>query len=140
MQLSKRITCEQHDVEGNELLECLKKKSSYYQRIGKHDNRFPGSIGFVNEDSELFVVKENLLARLFCPHFYLYDHRSREVQTFKFLEIGKCSAEVLDFLNTVRYYSTDSSLWPLYRTYYDDLISEWEIVNKCRFRRRFMSK
>lgn len=128
------------NLEGNELIGYIKKKSSYYQRIGKHDNIFPGSIGFVNENCEIFVVKENLVARLFCPHFYLYDHQSREIQMFRFNSIDQCSAEILDFLNTVRYYSTDSSFWPLYRTYYDDLISEWEVVNNCRFRRKFMRK
>lgn len=122
------------------LLAAYKARSAHYSNTGVYENRFPGSIGFVTESTEIFVEKENLYNRLNRPHFYLYNHETDEIQQFRFDEIERCDPHLLDFLNTVRYYSTDSSRWPLIRTYYDDLISEWEIVNKCYFRRKFMCK
>ena len=117
-----------------------KERSNYYCGMGDYESLFPGSIGFINSDTEIFVTRENFIHRLFCPHFFLYNHKTNTTQAFLFKEIDKCDQYLLDFLNTIRYYSLDSNCWPLIRTYYDDLISEWEINNKRHFPRKYMCK
>ncbi len=122
------------------LLTAYKERSSYYCGLGDYENHFPGSIGFITPDTEIFVVRENFIHRLFFPRFFLYNHKTNTTQAFLFKEIDKGDQCLLDFLNTVRDYSLDRERWPLIRTYYDDLISEWEINNKRCFPRKYMCK
>lgn len=106
----------------------------------KHENRFSGSIGFINDDVEIFVVKENLFNRILNPHFYLYNHDTEKIEKYEFKDIdgiGK-NKELTDFLNTVREYSLDREMHTFSRTYYVDLITEWEIHNNRRMSRRFI--
>ena len=118
----------------------IKERSRYYSTITSQENRYPGSIGFFDPDTEVFAVREGLFARVFRPHFFTYNHLTGEIQKYRFDELSKCGSSLLEFLNTVRYYSTDRERWPLNRTYYDDLVGEWEVVNKCYMRRKFMCK
>lgn len=104
----------------------------------KFESAFPGGIGFVNEDAEIYVRKENLFARNFCPHFFLYNHATGEIQKVRFTQLDSCNEEVLIFLNTIRTYSLDRTRHALSRTYYIDLITEWEIVNKQPMKRKFL--
>lgn len=106
--------------------------------MGKYENRFPGSVGFVNDSTEIFVARENLFNRLFCPHFHLYDHESGEIQIFRFDQLDKCSTETLNFLGTIRAYSLNTEQCILPRTYYIDLVTEWETLNKSYMRRKFL--
>lgn len=122
------------------LLSAYKERNRYYDTITKYENNYPGSIGFVNQTTEIFVAKESIFCRLFCPHFHLYNHETHRVTSFLFSEIDNCEQQVLDFLNTVRIYSVENNKHSLIRTYYEALIAEWEIVNKCYFKRRFMRK
>lgn len=96
----------------------------------KHEEKFPGSIGFINDDVEIFVVRESLFSQLFCPHFHLYNHETQEIQSFRFNQLVNCSLEVRSFLGTTRAYSQDKEKYLLPRTYYVDLVTEWEIVMK----------
>ena len=122
------------------LFAAYKDRSDYYCNISHYENRFPGSIGFIDANTEVFVVREKLMHRLFRPHFFLYNHKTSSIQSLLFAEIDKCDQSLLNFLNTVRYYSLDNNCWPLIRTYYDDLISEWEVCNKRFFPRKYMRK
>ena len=114
--------------------------SQYYACISKYENRYPGSVGFFDPDTEIFVIKESILPKLFNPHFYTYNHRSKEIQKYCFKQIEQCPPQLLEFLNTIRNYSTNREHWPLNRNYYDDLVCEWETVNKCYIHRRFVCK
>lgn len=122
------------------IITAYREQSNYYCNLGRYENRYPGSIGFINPTTEIFVIREPFFYRRFRPRFFLYNHQSNCITRYFFLEIDKCPMEVLNFLNTVRFYSIDSKSPALYRTYYDDLISEWEVVNKCLFQRKFMRK
>lgn len=106
--------------------------------MSKYENRFPGSVGFINDSTEIFAVRENLFNKLFRPHFHLYDHENGEIQTFRFDQLDKCSTEVLNFLGTTRAYSLNKERCMLPRTYYIDLVTEWEILNGCYMRRKFL--
>ena len=101
-----------------------------------YENSFPGSIGFINDETEIFVIKENILNQIFNPHFYLYNHRNKEITKIRFGDIEniESNSELISFLNKTREYSLDRDRYAFSRTYYDDLISEWEIFNrKIRF-------
>lgn len=104
----------------------------------KYENKFPSGIGFVNETVEVFVVRENLFSKLFRPHFHLYNHATEEIRSVRFDQLDSCSQEVLTFLGTTRAYSLDRKRFLLPRTYYEDLVAEWEIINKWRIARRFL--
>lgn len=122
------------------LIEAYKDRSGFYSKISKYENKHPSSIGFVNPTTEIFVVKENLFFRLFRPHYYLYDHKTGVTKAFVFSDIDSYEPQVLNFFNTVRAYSLDRDRYPLIRTYYEDLIVEWETANKCLMRRKFICK
>ena len=122
------------------LITAYKERSVFYSRISRFENKYPSSIGFINPTTEIFVVKEKLICRLFGPHFYLYDHETGKVKSFLFSDIDSYEPQILDFFNTVREYSLDRERYPLIRTYYDDLIVEWEIANKCLMKRKFICK
>lgn len=122
------------------LIKAYKERSGFYSKIGKYENKRPSSIGFVNPTTEIFVSKENLFCRLFQPHYYLYDHETDVTKAFAFSDIDSYEPQVLNFFNTVRAYSLDRDSYPLIRTYYEDLIVEWEIVNKCLMKRKFICK
>lgn len=105
-----------------------------------YENAFPGGIGFVNVTTEIFVIKENPFYRWFCPHFYLYNHKTNQVQRYCFNAPDNWTKDTINFLNTIRPYSLNTERYILMRTYYEDLIAEWEINNKMRIRRRFILK
>ena len=104
----------------------------------KYESTVPGSIGFIDENTEIYVIKENTFARIFSPHFFLYNHQTKEILKFRFKDLNTCPTEVLTFLDTIRSYSLDRTQYALSRTYYIDLIAEWEIVNKQYLYRKFL--
>lgn len=122
------------------LITAYKERSAFYSRISRFENKYPSSIGFINPTTEIFVVKEKLICRLFSPHFHLYDHETGKVKSFLFSDIDSYEPQILNFFNTVREYSLDRERYPLIRTYYDDIIVEWEIANKCLMKRKFICK
>ena len=106
----------------------------------KYENKFHGSIGFINDDVEIFVIKENIFNRIFNPHFYLYNHKTDTFERIKFKDIETIdnNKDLVEFLNTVREYSLNREMYILSRTYYIDLITEWEINNNKKLTRRFI--